>query len=97
MSILQKAADAILTSDRNKAPEWGGQKLTHVERVDVDGDGENSPFLVTVHSKDGRTAQALPRRELVNVPKDRAMAPADVEAAVAAAIHEAASDLAAVH
>ena len=60
MSIVQKAADAVLASDRNKSAEWGGQKLTHIARVDVEGNGDDSPITINVIGKDGRTAMAIP-------------------------------------
>lgn len=88
--ILQRAAEAFLTSDRAKTHEFGGQKLNHVESVTIH---EDLPVVI-VTDKGGNKQEVPVLPHLVYRPKDRGTRPADVHDAVAAAITEGARELA---
>lgn len=84
MFIFKQAAESVLESDRNKSPEFGGERLKGVIRVEVDG-GEDAPATVTLHTKAGAAScMCLPTG--IYRPKDRAFSAADVHDSVRTAM-----------
>lgn len=92
--MLNRAAQSILESDRNKGTPLG-QKFPHVQFVEVEGGDDSAPFL-TCKCGVGDAAMVaqypIVGKALIR-PEGRAMAPADMHDAVLQAFVGAAADL----
>lgn len=95
VSTMDKAAVSVLESDRAKAPQYGGQKLGHIERAEVVWDDDIENPAVRLHGKNGDIAQSAVLPTGIYRPDKRETRPADVHDAVFNAVHATAAQLAA--